>query len=231
MRESPERTRAAIAMRRRPIAMALITASLCAQAIAKGPVASAQTTSPAAGVITEASEPSSDSDASVKPVPAVDLNRFLGSWYEVARIPAWFQNRCVKDTTARYQLRTDGTITVTNRCITRKGQIDQAVGLARVLDPATKARLQVSFVSLLGWRPFWGDYWVIGLDPEYRWLVVGDPRRQYGWILSRNPVIEPALLEAAFQTLERNGYPRARFVLTPHSDGPASSKGAPDRAP
>ena len=220
MRVSSERTRAAIAMRRRPIAMALITASLCAQAIAKGPVASAQTTSPAAGVITEASESSRDSDASVKPVPAVDLNRFLGSWYEV-----------VKDTTARYQLRTDGKITVTNRCITRKGQIDQAVGLARVLDPATKARLQVSFVSLLGWRPFWGDYWVIGLDPEYRWLVVGDPRRQYGWILSRNPVIEPALLEAAFQTLERNGYPRARFVLTPHSDGPASSKGAPDRAP
>jgi apolipoprotein D and lipocalin family protein len=154
--------------------------------------------------------------AAVQPVPAVDLERFLGSWYEIARIPAWFQNRCVKDTTALYQLRTDGKITVTNRCITRKGDIDQAVGLARVLDPATKARLQVSFVSLLGWRPFWGDYWIIGLDPEYRWLVVGDPRRQYGWILSRTSVMEPALLEAAFQSLERNGYGRGRFVLTPH---------------
>jgi apolipoprotein D and lipocalin family protein len=203
----PVKTKPAVARHRRLIGLVLITASLSAPAMAWGPGVSAQTTSPAADGITV---------AAVQPVPAVDLERFLGSWYEIARIPAWFQNRCVKDTTALYQLRTDGKITVTNRCITRKGDIDQAVGLARVLDPATKARLQVSFVSLLGWRPFWGDYWIIGLDPEYRWLVVGDPRRQYGWILSRTSVMEPALLEAAFQSLERNGYGRGRFVLTPH---------------
>jgi apolipoprotein D and lipocalin family protein len=203
----PVKTKPAVARHRRLIGLVLITASLSAPAMAWVPGVSAQTTSPAADGITV---------AAVQPVPAVDLERFLGSWYEIARIPAWFQNRCVKDTTALYQLRTDGKITVTNRCITRKGDIDQAVGLARVLDPATKARLQVSFVSLLGWRPFWGDYWIIGLDPEYRWLVVGDPRRQYGWILSRTSVMEPALLEAAFQSLERNGYGRGRFVLTPH---------------
>ena len=211
----PVHRKPAVALRRRLIELALITAGLVAQTMAMGPSTNAQTTSPAADVITVASESTADSGA-VKPVPALDLERFLGPWYEIARIPAWFQNRCVKDTTAHYQLRTDGKITVTNRCITGKGHIDQAVGLARVLDPVTNARLQVSFVSLLGWRPFWGDYWVIGLDPEYRWLVVGDPRRQYGWILSRNPVMEPALLEAAFQTLERNGYLRGRFVLTPH---------------
>jgi apolipoprotein D and lipocalin family protein len=203
----PVKTKPAVARHRRLIGLVLITASLSAPAMAWVPGVSAQTTSPAADGITV---------AAVQPVPAVDLERFLGSWYEIARIPAWFQNRCVKDTTALYQLRTDGKITVTNRCITRKGDIDQAVGLARVLDPATKARLQVSFVSLLGWRPFWGDYWIIGLDPEYRWLVVGDPRRQYGWILSRTSIMEPALLEAAFQSLERNGYGRGRFVLTPH---------------
>lgn len=183
-----------LARRRRRIAMALISASVCALATAQGPIASAQTISPAADVITVASQ-STDGSGAVKPVPAVTLDRFLGQWYEIARIPAWFQNRCV----------------------TRKGQPDQSVGRARVLDPATNARLQVSFLSLLGWRPFWGDYWVIGLDPDDRWLVVGDPRRQYGWILSRNPVMEPALLEAAFQTLERNGYVRARFVFTPQS--------------
>ena len=203
----PVKTKPAVARHRRLIGLVLITASLSAPAMAWGPGVSAQTTSPAADGINV---------AAVQPVPAVDLERFLGSWYEIARIPAWFQNRCVKDTTALYQLRTDGKITVTNRCITRKGDIDQAVGLARVLDPTTKARLQVSFVNLLGWRPFWGDYWIIGLDPEYRWLVVGDPRRQYGWILSRTSVMEPALLEAAFQSLERNGYGRGRFVLTPH---------------
>ena len=185
------------------IAMALITASLHPPAL-----------TPAWGEPT-LSQPPPSASRDVQPVAAVDVERFLGTWHEIARIPAWFQNRCVKDTTARYQLRGDGRITVINRCLTRRGNIDQAEGLARVLDPATRTRLQVSFVSLLGWRPFWGDYWIIGLDPDYRWLAVGDPKRQYGWILSRTAVLEPTLLEAAFQSLERNGYSRERFVLTP----------------
>ena len=154
-------------------------------------------------------------DAAVQPVAAVDLERFVGPRFEIARIPAWFQNRCARDTTARYQRRSDGRITVINRCLTRGGKVDEAEGLARVLDPTSNARLQVSFVSLLGWRPFWGDYWIIGIDPDYRWLVVGDPRRQYGWILSRSASLEPAQLEAALQALERNGYSRERFVFTP----------------
>ena len=183
----------------RGIALALITASLW----------------PGAQVNGQPLSPQAAPAAVVQAVPAVELERFLGEWYEIARIPAWFQQRCVKDTTARYQLRNDGRITVTNRCLTRTGAIDQAQGLARLVDPVSKARLQVSFFSLLGWRPFWGDYWIIGLDPEYRWLVVGDPKRQYGWILSRTPVLDPPLLEAAFQSLERNGYERARFALTP----------------
>jgi apolipoprotein D and lipocalin family protein len=132
----------------------------------------------------------------VQPVAAVDLERFEGSWFEIARIPAWFQNRCARDTTARYQRRSDGRITVINRCLTRGGRVDAAEGLARVLDPATNARLQVSFVSLLGWRPFWG------------------------WILSRSNALEPNQLEAAYQSLERNGYARERFVLTPQGPAP-----------
>jgi len=191
----------------RLIAIALMTATL-------HPPGLARTQAQGEPSLTQ-SPPSATRD--VQPVAAVDVERFLGSWYEIARIPAWFQNRCVKDTTARYQLRRDGKIAVINRCVTRTGEIDQAKGLARVLDPATTTRLQVSFVSLLGWRPFWGDYWIIGLDPDYRWLVVGEPKRQYGWILSRSSVLEPALLEAALLSLERNGYSRARFVLTPQS--------------
>jgi len=189
----------------RLIAIALITATLHSLALTQARGQPPLSPSPPA------------TTHAVQPVAAVDVERFLGSWFEIARIPAWFQNRCVKGTTALYQLRRDGRITVINRCVTRRGDIDQAKGLARVLDPTTTTRLQVSFVSLLGWRPFWGDYWIIGLDPDYRWLVVGDPKRRYGWILSRSSVLEPALLEAAFLSLQSNGYARERFVLTPQS--------------
>lgn len=201
----------AVARLSRLIAIALMTATLHPPALAQ---TQTQTQTHGEPSLTQL-PPSVTRD--VQPVAAMDVERFLGSWHEIARIPAWFQNRCVKDTTASYQLRRDGKISVINRCVTRSGEIDQAKGLARVLHPGTTTRLQVSFVSLLGWRPFWGDYWIIGLDPDYRWLVVGDPKRQYGWILSRSSVLEPALLEDALLSLERNGYTRERFVLTPQS--------------
>ena len=154
---------------------------------------------------------------------AVDLQRYTGLWYEIARIPAWFQSTCWRDTTASYQLRDDGRITVTNRCIRRNGSVETARGLARVTDPLTKSRLQVSFVSFLGWRPFWGDYWIIGLDPQYRWAVVGDPSRRYGWILARTPMLESPSLETTFAVLERNGYQRTSFVLTPQRSLPLTA--------
>jgi len=208
--------RQAGARHRRLIGLVLITASLWVGALAHEPDAGPQEAGTAAGVTTVPSG-SGIEPAAVQPAPAVELDRILGEWYEIARIPAWFQSRCIKDTTARYQLRNDGKITVINRCTTRRGQIDQAEGLARIQDPASKSRLKVSFVSVLGWRPFWGDYWIIGLDPQYRWLVVGDPKRQYGWILSRSSTMDAADLEAAFRTLDRNGYTRERFALTPQS--------------
>ena len=164
--------------------------------------------------VASAAEPPLDA-AIVVPVASVDLQRYEGFWYEIARIPAWFQSSCVRDSTARYQQRPDSKLTVINQCIRRNGSVDRATGLARILDPITNARLQVSFVSILGWRPFWGDYWILGLDPDYRWVVVGDPSRRYGWILSRTPVLEPADLDATFAVLERNGYKRDRFVFTP----------------
>jgi apolipoprotein D and lipocalin family protein len=174
------------------------------------PNLSAERTGPQATVTT--AEP-----GVVTPVAAVDLGRYVGLWYEIARVPAWFQSRCERQTTAQYQLRDDGRITVLNQCIKRNGTVDRARGLARVIDRSTNSRLQVSFVSVLGWRPFWGDYWVLALDPEYRWAVIGDPRRRYGWILSRSPQMDAATLNLCFQALERNGYQRSRFVLTPQS--------------
>jgi len=147
------------------------------------------------------------------PVASVDLNRYAGIWHEIARIPNRFQQQCARDTLARYTLRTDGRIDVMNQCVRRDGSLDQARGIARVVDAETGAKLKVSLVSLLGWRPFWGDYWIVGLDPNYRWAVVGAPNRKYGWILARSKTLDANSLETISVIIERNGYQRGSFQM------------------
>lgn len=136
----------------------------------------------------------------------VDLDRYQGLWYEVARIPNRFQDHCVASTTARYRLRPDGRLSVLNRCLTGNGDWDQAQGIARVIDPTSNARLEVSFVSLLGWQLFWGDYWILELAPDYSHAVIGTPERDYGWILSRTPHLSASTRAAIDQRLREQGY-------------------------
>lgn len=142
----------------------------------------------------------------VRTVERVDLGRYTGLWHEIAKIPNRFQRHCARGTTATYRLREDGRIEVINRCHEADGDLDEARGVARVVDPETNARLQVSFVSFLGWRPFWGDYWILGLDEDYRWVVVGTPDRKYGWILARETSLDAPSMDAVALVLERNGY-------------------------
>ena len=152
----------------------------------------------------------------VTTVDQVDLARYVGLWYEVAKIPNRFQDQCASGTTAEYTLRDDGRITVVNRCLKADGKWDEAKGVARVVDTATNAKLEVSFVSFLGWRPFWGDYWVIGLDADYRWAVVGTPDRKYGWVLARTPALDDAARAAVDAVLTGNGYAPGVFEPSPH---------------
>jgi apolipoprotein D and lipocalin family protein len=105
-----------------------------------------------------------DEERPVTTVRAVDLKRYVGLWYEIARIPNRFQKQCVRGTTAEYKLREDGRISVVNRCFKKDGDVDDAEGVAEVVDATSNTKLKVSFVSFLGWRPFWGDYWVIGQE-------------------------------------------------------------------
>ena len=143
-------------------------------------------------------------------VAAVELDRYLGRWYEIASYPAWFQRGCTA-TTAEYSRRPDGAIRVVNSC--RKGSLDgkvkMAKGKATVADPTSNARLKVSFF----W-PFAGDYWIIDLDPEYRWAVVGEPRRNYLWILSRTPAMDEATYQAIVPRLPDRGYDPGRLHRT-----------------
>jgi apolipoprotein D and lipocalin family protein len=143
-------------------------------------------------------------------VGSVDLDRYLGTWYEIASYPAWFQRGCTA-VTAQYSRPDDGYIRVVNSC--RKGSLDgrlkQATGRAKVVDHTTNAKLKVSFFG-----PFWGDYWILDLDPEYRWAVVGVPSRKYLWILSRTPVMDNALYQEIVSRLHAKGYDKERLVRT-----------------
>jgi apolipoprotein D and lipocalin family protein len=154
--------------------------------------------------------------SSPKTVDYVDLNKYVGLWYEIAKIPNRFQSQCVKGTTAKYTLNENGEIDVINSCIDEDNETDDANGLARVVDKKTNAKLEVSFVSFFGWRPFWGDYWIIGLDENYQWAIVGTPNRKYGWILSRTPKLEAEILDKIFSILKEQGYNPKDFEMSKH---------------
>ena len=144
-------------------------------------------------------------------VASVDLSRYVGTWYEIARIPNRFQKDCVGNVMATYKIREDGRIDVLNECEPKGGTIKKAEGIAKIVDPSTNAKLKVSFVSFFGYRPFWGDYWILGLGPDYEYAVVGSPDRKYGWILARDPHPDPRIVEEARTVLREQGFDPDRF--------------------
>ena len=150
----------------------------------------------------------------------VDLARYAGRWYEIARLPNRFQDQCAGDVAATYTLRPDGRVTVVNECRRRDGQTTRAEGVARRADEKGPAsRLKVRFApAVLSFLPFvWGDYWIVELDRDYRYAVVGDPARKYLWILSRSPEMDAATYESLAATAGRLGFDTARLVRTPQS--------------
>ncbi len=150
-------------------------------------------------------------------VASVDLERYAGLWYEMAKIPNRFQRKCAGGTTAEYTLREDGRIGVVNRCRRADGSMMEAAGVARVVDSATGAKLQVSFVSLFGLQLFWGDYWVLGLGSEYEYAVVGHPDRRYGWVLARSTALSPEQWAEVYAILRNQGYDPVDFEKTSHA--------------
>jgi apolipoprotein D and lipocalin family protein len=152
----------------------------------------------------------------VQTVEKVDLQRYAGLWYEIAKIPNSFQKKCVAGTTAEYKPLENGKIQVINRCQEADGDQDAAKGVARVIDTETNAKLQVSFVRFFCRNWFWGDYWIIGLDEDYQWAIVGHPNRSYGWILARTPELSTETLDTCHSILQEQGYEPAKFVKTEH---------------
>ena len=147
----------------------------------------------------------------LKVVPHVDLQSYLGTWYEIARFPNSFQKDCV-GTTAEYSLRSDGIIKVVNRCHlkTLDGAIDEAVGKATVADKLSNAKLKVQFF----W-PFKGDYWIIDLGENYQYAVVSEPKRKFLWILSRTPQMESWQFQEITSRLLEHGFNLDKLIITP----------------
>ncbi|MDR3518475.1 MAG: lipocalin family protein [Azospirillaceae bacterium] len=149
-------------------------------------------------------------------IETLDLPRYLGTWYEIAKYPNRFQRNCAGGTSATYSLEPDGAVKVVNRCRLANGDMDQAVGAARQSGGPTSARLEVRFAPWwLGWLPtVWGDYWVIDIDPGYQLAAVSEPRRAYLWILSRTPTVDPVAYQALLGRLQGKGYDLGKLEVS-----------------
>jgi apolipoprotein D and lipocalin family protein len=150
---------------------------------------------------------------SAPPLPVVgelDLDRYMGTWHEIARYPNFFERKCARDVTANYARNADGTIRVVNACRDEGGALIRAEGVARVVAPG---KLEVRFApAWLAWLPLvWGDYWVIGLAPDYSYAVVGAPSREYLWILARDSHMDEATFARITSGLAASGFDPARL--------------------
>lgn len=142
----------------------------------------------------------------LKTVDKVDVNRYMGTWYEIVRLPNSFEKglECV---TATYALKENGDVKVTNRgrSVDDRSNIDEANGTAWVVDTVTNSKLKVSFF----W-PFAGDYWIISLDDDYNYVMLGSPSRKYLWILSRQPILNESVTKSLLDSASRAGFDISR---------------------
>ncbi|MBL8397254.1 MAG: lipocalin family protein [Candidatus Accumulibacter sp.] len=157
--------------------------------------------------------------ADAQPLPTIaslDVPRYMGTWYEIARLPNRFQQKCVGQSRADYQLQDDGSVLVINRCPLVNGEMEVAVGQARQIGGPTSPKLQVRFAPR--WLSFipavWGDYWVVDIDEAYQWVIVSEPNRQFLWILARQPRLADESLRELLLRLRQSGFSTAGLQIS-----------------
>ena len=149
-------------------------------------------------------------DAPLKTVESVSLDKYAGLWYEIARLPNSFQSNCTC-TTAEYTVE-EGYVSVFNRCWdTEKGKFNEITGKAFPEEGTDNATLNVQFF----W-PFKGDYNIKALDDDYQYALVGSKSRKYLWLLSRNPIMNPETQKSLIARAEELGYPVSNLLITEH---------------
>ncbi len=166
-----------------------------------------------------AQQKTSDKQPPPPTVSSVDLKQYAGKWFEIARYPNKFQKKCVANTTANYTLKPDGNVEVFNQCLVKNGTLDGATGAAKIVDNASNAKFELSFApqykSFLSGE--WRDYWIVDLDVDYKYAAVGDPKREYLWILSRTPEMSDANYQNILRRVEKLGYNPAKLQKTPQN--------------
>jgi apolipoprotein D and lipocalin family protein len=155
----------------------------------------------------------------VKTIASLDVPRYLGTWYEIAKFPNWFQKKCVSNTQAVYSLRSDGNLKVLNSCRMASGEISQAEGTAQQIGATDSPKLEVRFApAWLAFLPMvWGDYWIIDLDPLYQVAAVSDPKREYLWVLSRTPQLDKKTYDDLLVRLQAQQFDIRKLELTTQS--------------
>jgi apolipoprotein D and lipocalin family protein len=153
----------------------------------------------------------------VTTIAALDVPRYMGTWYEIAKFPNRFQAKCVANTRARYLAQTDGSVQVINSCVTADSTTIDALGKAHQVGTATSPKLQVRFApAWLSWLPMvWGDYWVIDLDADYQLAAVSDTKREYLWVLSRTPQVNAKAYDALLERLKAQHFDVKKLEPTP----------------
>lgn len=156
--------------------------------------------------------------AEPKAVDVIDVQKYAGTWYEVARLPMYFQRNCASDVQAKYSLNADKTIKVRNQCLNKEGKLDVSEGVAYPQNDGN-SQLKVSFLPKgLRWVPFSkGDYWVLRVDEDYQVALVGGPSHRYLWLLSRTPDVDEAVIEDYLNTAIAQGYDLSKLIRTKHS--------------
>jgi len=155
-------------------------------------------------------------------VAALDLPRYLGTWYEIDRLPMRHEPEDATDVSAHYTLDDDGSVRVRNRC-RRGGELEEAIGQAKPVD-TSNSRLEVSFLPEgLRWIPFTkGDYWVILVDSGYTTALVGSPDRKYLWLLAREPHMDETTRQHYIGYARQQGFDVERLIHTPHTGHPTA---------
>ncbi|WP_395396458.1 lipocalin family protein (plasmid) [Novosphingobium sp. BL-8A] len=160
----------------------------------------------------------SDPNTQVRAVAELDLDRYLGTWFEICRLPLKYEPAKANDITATYSLNEDGTVRVENRLRDEDGKPDRAIGQAQAAD-ASNAKLKVSFLpEYLRWIPFTkGDYWVLAITPDYETALVGTPDRHHLWVLARTPNPHPETVEGMLGTARAMGFDLSKLIWTKQS--------------